>query len=300
MLSVLVVDDEVPALEELTFLLRTDPRIERAIPAADPAAALRELSRMVVAGERLDAVFLDLRMPGLDGLDFSRLLSGFATPPAVVFVTAHDDAAVAAFEVGAVDYLLKPVRPERLAEAIRRVAATAAGTSGHDDETIPVELAGRTRLVARSAVSYAEAHGDYVRLHTTEGNKYLVRIPLAALARRWRSAGFIRIHRSTLVAAEHISELRFDEGRAMVQVGDACLPVSRRHTREVRDLLVRRFRSSGVQDCGHGGADDPDGPHCPHGFTDPDAYEAEVTGDPDEADDRAGADDEGDGGGGDD
>ena len=259
MLSVLVVDDEVPALEELTFLLRQDPRVERAIPASDPAVALRELSRMVVAGERLDAVFLDLRMPGLDGLDFSRLLSGFATPPAVVFVTAHEDAAVAAFEVGAVDYLLKPVRPERLGEAIRRVAATAAGTSAHDDETIPVELAGRTRLVARSAVSYAEAHGDYVRLHTTEGKNYLVRIPLAALARRWRAAGFIRIHRSTLVAVEHISELRFDEGRAIVHVGDACLPVSRRHTREVRDLFVRRFREAGAQACGHAEGDGPGG-----------------------------------------
>jgi DNA-binding LytR/AlgR family response regulator len=265
MLSVLVVDDEVPALEELTFLLRQDPRIERAIPASDPAAALRELSRMVVAGERLDAVFLDLRMPGLDGLDLSRLLSGFATPPAVVFVTAHDDAAVAAFEVGAVDYLLKPVRPERLAEAIRRIAATAAGTPAHDDETIPVELAGRTRLVARSAVFYAEAHGDYVRLHTTEGKKYLVRIPLAALARRWRAAGFIRIHRSTLVAAEHISELRFDDGRAIVHVGDACLPVSRRHTREVRDLLVRRFRASGTQACDHADADGPGGQAAPRG-----------------------------------
>lgn len=262
MLSVLVVDDEVPALEELTFLLRTDPRIERVIPAGDSTVALRELSRMVVAGERLDAVFLDLRMPGLDGLDFSRLLSGFATPPAVVFVTAHDDAAVAAFEVGAVDYLLKPVRPERLAEAIRRVAATAAGASSHDDETIPVELAGRIRLVARSAVSYAEAHGDYVRLHTTEGKKYLVRMPLAALARRWRAAGFIRIHRSTLVAAEHISELRFDDGRAIVHVGDVCLPVSRRHTREVRDLLVRRFRASGVQNCEYADEDGADDANC--------------------------------------
>jgi DNA-binding LytR/AlgR family response regulator len=248
-----VVDDEVPALEELTFLLREDPRVERAIAAGDAAEALRDLSQMVTAGERLDAVFLDVRMPGLDGLDFSRLLAGFATPPAVVFVTAHDDAAVAAFEVGAVDYLLKPVRPERLAEAIRRIAAVAAGTPATADETIPVELAGRTRLVSRSAVSYAEAHGDYVRLHTTEGKKYLVRMPLAALARRWRTAGFIRIHRSTLVAADHISELRFDDGRAIVHVGGACLPVSRRHTREVRDLLVRRFRTSDDRACGGSG-----------------------------------------------
>jgi len=96
MLRVLAVDDEVPALEELVYLLREDPRIERVTGACDAAAALRNLSRMLVAGDRLDAVFLDIRMPGLDGLDFTRLLSGFAVPPVVVFVTAHDNCAVTA------------------------------------------------------------------------------------------------------------------------------------------------------------------------------------------------------------
>lgn len=249
MLSVLAVDDELPALAELVYQLRADPRIERVAEASEPAEALRNLSRMIVEGDRLDAVFLDIRMPGLDGLDFTRLLTGFAEPPVVVFVTAHDDFAVSAYELGAVDYLLKPVRPERLAEAVRRVdenvhravAGEPAGDGPDGDEMIPVELGGRTRLVSRRAVMYAEAHGDYVRLHTGQ-DSYLVRIPLAELARRWEAAGFIRIHRSTLVAAGHISELRFDGGRAAVQVGDELLPVSRRHTREVRDLLVRRFR----------------------------------------------------------
>jgi DNA-binding LytR/AlgR family response regulator len=250
MLRVLAVDDEVPALEELLYLLREDPRIEQVGGAGDAAAALRDLSRMLVAGERLDAVFLDIRMPGLDGLDFTRLLTGFATPPEVVFVTAHDDCAVAAYELGALDYLLKPVRPERLAEAVRRVdEAVHRGAPTEDgapdrpaqDEMVPVELGGRTRLVSRRTVTYVEAHGDYVRLHTGDGS-YLVRMPLASLAKRWEAAGFIRIHRSTLVASAHISELRFDGGRAAVQVGTELLPVSRRHTREVRDLLVRRFR----------------------------------------------------------
>ncbi|MEW2360048.1 LytTR family DNA-binding domain-containing protein [Spirillospora sp. NPDC029432] len=249
MLRVLAVDDEVPALEELVRLLRADPRISHVGCAADPAAALRDVSRVLVAGERLDAVFLDIRMPGLDGLDFTRLLTGFAAPPHVVFVTALEDCAVTAYELGALDYILKPVRPERLAEAVRRldevVRRTAAAEDGAErldqDEMVPVELAGRTRLVSRRAVTHVEAHGDYVRLHTSEGS-FLVRMPLAALARRWQPAGFIRIHRSTLVASAHISELRFDGGRAAVQVGGELLPVSRRHTREVRDLLVRRFR----------------------------------------------------------
>ncbi|WP_051466956.1 LytR/AlgR family response regulator transcription factor [Actinomadura oligospora] len=261
MLRVLAVDDEVPALEELSYLLREDPRVEWVGGAGDAASALRDLSRMLTAGERLDAVFLDIRMPGLDGLDFTRLLAGFAEPPAVVFVTAHDDCAVAAYELGALDYLLKPVRRERLAEAVRRVVeavdrAARAGDPGgvpggppaaDDDEMIPVELGGRTRLVSRRSVTHVEAQGDYVRLHTAEGS-YLVRMPLASLARRWEDSGFIRIHRSTLVASQHITELRFDAGRVAVQIGDELLPVSRRHTRAVRDLLVRSFRNSDQPD----------------------------------------------------
>lgn len=245
MLRVLAADDEAPALEELTYLLRRHPRVQIVHPAADAAEALRDLGKMVTDGDRLDAVFLDIRMPGLDGLDFTRIVTGFADPPAVVFVTAHEEFAVTAFELGAVDYLLKPVDPGRLSEALRRVEQAVHRDATTDepeaDEMIPVELAGRTRLIPRAAVTHAEAHGDYVRLHTPDGS-YLVRMPLAALAERWGPAGFIRIHRSTLVAAAHISELRFDDGRAVVQVGERPLLVSRRHTREIRDLLVRRFR----------------------------------------------------------
>ncbi|WP_084219200.1 response regulator [Spirillospora albida] len=248
MLRVLAVDDERPALEELIYLLRRDPRIGEVSGAQDAPAALRDLSRMVADGERLDAVFLDVRMPGLDGLDFTRLLTAFAAPPHVVFVTAHDDCAVTAFELGALDYLLKPVRPERLGEAVRRVAEAArrdappAAGADPEDEMIPVELGGRTRLVSRRSVTHVEAQGDYVRLHTAEGG-YLVRMPLSALSKRWEAAGFIRIHRSTLVASAHITELRFNGGRASVQIGDELLQVSRRHTREVRDLFVRRFHN---------------------------------------------------------
>jgi DNA-binding LytR/AlgR family response regulator len=245
MLRVLAADDEAPALAELTYLLRCHPRVQMVRPAADAAEALRDLGHMIAEGDRLDAVFLDIRMPGLDGLDFTRLVTGFADPPAVVFVTAHEEFAVTAFELGAVDYLLKPVDPGRLGEAVRRVEQTVHRDAGADepevDEMIPVELGGRTRLIPLVAVTHAVAQGDYVRLHTLDGS-YLIRVPLAALAERWRPVGFIRIHRSTLVAAPHISELRFDDGRAVLQVGEQALHVSRRHTREVRDLLVRRFR----------------------------------------------------------
>ncbi|SEG59243.1 DNA-binding response regulator, LytR/AlgR family [Thermomonospora echinospora] len=256
-LRVLAVDDEAPALDDLAFWLRADPRIEEVAVARDGAAALRQVDRALAERRPIDAVFLDIRMPGLDGVVLGRLLAQFARPPRIVYVTAYDDHAVDAFEIKAADYLLKPVRPERLAEAIRRVsgpgerAAAEPGSAGSepgavpppspDPELVPVELAGVTRFVAPADVWYVEAHGDYARLHTPSGG-HLVRIPLAALEERWRGAGFVRVHRSHLVALRHIEELRLDSGRCTVRVGGTELPVSRRHTRELRDLLVRNAR----------------------------------------------------------
>ena len=152
-------------------------------------------------------------MPGLDGLDVARVLARFKAPPKVVFVTAYDEHAVEAFDLRAVDYLLKPVRAERLAEAVRRVGdALGAGTdpvATDDDETIAVELGGVTRFVQRSDVRFVEAQGDYARLHTA-GESHLVRVPLTTLEEEWAAAGFVRIHRSHLVvAAAH----RRDAGR---------------------------------------------------------------------------------------
>ena len=164
-----------------------------------------------------------------------------------MFVTAYEEHAVDAFEIKAEDYLLKPVRPERLAEAIRRVAspsARRARRAGAETETIPVELGGVTRFVPAPTCVYVEAQGDYARLHTATGS-HLVRIPLATLEERWAAAGFVRVHRSHLVALKHIDELHIDSGSCAVRVGDTELPVSRRHTRELRDLLVRRAAGSG-------------------------------------------------------
>ncbi|MEQ4204065.1 LytTR family DNA-binding domain-containing protein [Actinopolymorpha sp. B17G11] len=240
MLRVLVVDDELPAREELAYLLRLDERIGEILTAESGADALRALER-----EPVDAIFLDIRMPGLTGIELARVLARFTHAPAVVFVTAYDEHAVDAFELEVVDYLLKPVRPERLTEAIRRVVERANGTAARrepaDAETIPVELGGVTRFVPRSEVRYVEAHGDYARLHTGDAS-HLVRASLATLADQWQEAGFVRIHRRLLVALPYVSEVRFDAGRCVVQVGDAELQVSRRHTAQLRELLVRRAR----------------------------------------------------------
>lgn len=225
-------------------------------------------------------VFLDIQMAGLTGLDIARLLAGFARPPLIVFVTAHEGFAVQAFDLKAVDYVLKPVRPERLAEAVRRArallgrpdgaapeeaAAVAAGSvvparrgpvpeAGADlgaaagagagsgeraPEQIAVELGGVTRFVAIADIAYVEAQGDYARLHTDEGS-HLVRIPLSTLEERWAARGFVRIHRRHLVALGRIDELRMDAGTTSVRVGAAELQVSRRHARELRDLLMRQ------------------------------------------------------------
>lgn len=267
MLRVLAVDDEKPLLEELLYLLRSDPRVRSAEGASDATEALRRITRALESGpdgpDGIDVVFLDIHMAGLTGLDIARLLAGFARPPLVVFVTAHEGFAVQAFDLKAVDYVLKPVRPERLAEAVRRACAQSGAASGAGEvasvpvarrpvpevsagaagdrapDQIAVELGGVTRFVAIADIAYVEAQGDYARLHTDEGS-HLVRIPLATLEERWAARGFVRIHRRHLVALGRIDELRLDSGTTTVRVGSAELQVSRRHTRELRDLLMRQ------------------------------------------------------------
>ncbi|WP_137991966.1 LytR/AlgR family response regulator transcription factor [Streptomyces vilmorinianum] len=242
MLRVLAVDDEEPALGELLYLLRADPRVRSAEGATDATGALRRIGRALEAGpdgdETIDVVFLDIHMAGLTGLDLARLLAGFARPPLIVFVTAHEGFAVQAFDLKAVDYVLKPVRRERLAEAVRRVRELVHAPVP-EPEHIPVELGGVTRFVAVDDIAYVEAQGDYARLHTDEGS-HLVRIPLSTLEERWAARGFVRIHRSHLVALGRIDELRLDGGATSVRVGSTELAVSRRHARQLRDLLMRR------------------------------------------------------------
>lgn len=236
-LVALVVDDEAPARSELRYLLEQDERIAQVLVAASGTDALRVLEE-----EKVDVVFSDISMPGLDGMELARVLARFATRPAVVFVTAHDQHAVDAFAIDAIDYVMKPVRPERLAEAVRRVAAAATSAPAEpqdDDETIPVELGGVTTFVSRKDIRYVQAHGDYARLHTESGS-HLVRISLNTLEERWAAVGFVRIHRSTLVSLKHVTQVRMDRGRATVRVGEADLQVSRRHMRDLRQHLLAR------------------------------------------------------------
>lgn len=232
-LRVLVVDDEQPALDELAFLLGHDERVGEVHTCGSATEALR-----ILRDEAVDAVLVDVEMPGLSGLELASVLSRFKEPPPVVFVTAHTEHAVEAFDLRAVDYLLKPVREERLREAVRRIRD--AGAPAPAEDTIAVELGGVTRFVARSDVHYVEAQGDYARLHTA-GASHLVRLPLSSLEERWRDAGFLRIHRSLLVSLRHVDEVRSDNGRYSVLVDGQELQVSRRLTPTLREQL-RRIR----------------------------------------------------------
>lgn len=244
----LVIDDEKPALDELTWLLQSDDRVAEVNATGSPTEALRLLQQLEV-----DAVFLDVQMPGLTGIELAQVLSRFRTPPATVFVTAHEQHAVDAFELQAVDYVLKPVSAERLAEAVRRLLSTQRVEPGV--EQVPVERGGITRFVPVSHIRFVEADGDYARLHVTgpdgapdSAETHLVRVPLSQLERDWADAGFVRIHRSILIATSYVDEVRVDGGRCTVLIGDQELQVSRRHTRALRDLLVRHARPGPTQE----------------------------------------------------
>ncbi|MCC3269768.1 LytTR family DNA-binding domain-containing protein [Arthrobacter gengyunqii] len=231
-ISVVVADDELPAVNELAFLLGKDSRVGEIHRASSGAQALN-----LVENHAVDAVFLDIHMPALSGLDIARVLGGKERPPALVFVTADEEQALAAFDLAAVDYLLKPVRPARLAESVRRICDLAAEAAAGDSDVVTVVQGSTTRIIRREDIRYVQAQGDYARLHT-DAASYLIRVPLAELEEQWAEAGFVRIHRSYLVSRAHIRQVRVAGGRASITVGSAELPVSRRHLPGVRSTLA--------------------------------------------------------------
>ncbi|MDQ6606073.1 MAG: LytTR family DNA-binding domain-containing protein [Actinomycetota bacterium] len=246
-LRVLAVDDERPALEDLARILESSPQVAQVVLAGSGAEALRTL-----AERRFDALFLDVRMPDIDGLGVAGLLGQFADPPAVVFVSAYEDGAVGAFELElhALDYLMKPVSRARIGQALERVVAdrsspppTRAAPAAPEPESaeiIPVahQRGGATRLVPRSSVLYVKAEGDYVRIVADDG-RFLVRGALAELERRWLSHGFVRVHRSYIANLRRAVEIRPElGGSATVVLADGSeVPVARRQVAELRRRL---------------------------------------------------------------
>jgi two-component system, LytTR family, response regulator len=249
-LRILAVDDERPQLKDLARLLRGSAAVQEVDCASDGHEALLKVSE-----QAYDAIFLDVRMPDLDGLELARVLRRFATPPQLVFVTAHDNAAVGAFELHALDYLLKPVARARVEEALDRVAAAVSASVREangdaesprppaDAESDVVAVAnvrsGTTRLISRSSILYAQSYGDFVRIVVDDG-RYLLRSTLAEVERRWEPYGFVRVHRQYVANLSKAVELRpqFGNTAELVFAEGKTIPVARRHMAE----LGRRLR----------------------------------------------------------
>jgi DNA-binding LytR/AlgR family response regulator len=232
-LDVLVVDDEAPALADLAQQLRSLPETGDVHTAAGGPQALRTL-----AERPFDAVFLDVRMPGLDGLELARVLRRFETPPAVVFVSAFETGAVDAFELKALDYLMKPVSRRRLTEALSRVLESRATPASPTDVVPLPTLRGGTRLVPRESILFLQADRDYVRV-ICDDERFLVRARLSDLARRWRPHGFVQVHRGYVANLRRAVEVRPRlNGTATLAFPDGReIPVARRKVAELRKEL---------------------------------------------------------------
>jgi len=257
----LIVDDEKPARERLRRLVARDSRVELAACCASGSDALEVMRMAATAGAPVQLMFLDVQMPELDGF---RVLSAIAseTPPLplpeVIFVTAHDEYALRAFDAHAVDYLLKPFSDERFQAALdRAVRSVRAGhadalmtqmqalleTAGAAEAGTPppqkrpidrlvVRGSGRVRLLPVEQINWIEADGMYVKLHTRDGGPYLHRALLGSLDATLDGRRFVRIHRSAIVNIDVVAELRQDEHGDYVAV--------LRDKTEVR--VGRRFR----------------------------------------------------------
>jgi two-component system, LytTR family, response regulator AlgR len=210
-LKALIVDDEPLAIERLQILLARMPEAALAGTATDAGAALRLIESL-----KPDLLLLDIQMPGMDGMTLARILKDRDNPPAVIFVTAFDRFAVAAFDVAAVDYLLKPVEAERLSRAIARVRAAPrparAPRSPWTEEFWVPHRGGMVRVSARD-IDLIEAERDYMRLHVGP-RSFLLHETITELERQLDPKTFVRLHRSTLVRRDGVTGFRHNSSGA--------------------------------------------------------------------------------------
>ena len=218
---VFVVDDEELAIRRLVRLLAATDRVEVAGTATDPRDAIARITADITA------VFLDISMPEIDGFAVAHRL-----PPGtlVVFTTAHDQHALRAFEVNALDYLVKPVRAEDLARALDKLARRRGGariTSRIGDRTHVIELDRVTHFQAEDKLTYA----------FTDDQSYVVDESITALEERHAGEGFFRIHRATLVRLTAIAEVLVNPPRVRLREGDRELAVARDRMRALKDVI---------------------------------------------------------------
>lgn len=241
-MKLLLVDDEPLARQRLAALLADVPGVQVAGEAGNGREAVEQAEALAV-----DVVLMDIAMPVMDGLEAARHLAQTAAPPAVVFCTAFDQHALAAFEAAAVDYLVKPVRPERLAEAIERArrqraahqaSNLPASTSERRRSHLSARLRGSLRLIPVDDIHYLQAEEKYVVVHHGRGED-LIEESLKSLENEFGER-FIRIHRNCLVACDEFAELRrANDGQvhALLRHGGTPLEVSRRCLPLLRERL---------------------------------------------------------------
>jgi two-component system, LytTR family, response regulator AlgR len=241
-MKILIVDDEAPARARLRRILEELDDCMVSGEAGNGREALQ-----LAASLRPDILLLDIRMPGMDGLEAVQHLQSLEQRPAVIFTTAYNDYAVQAFEAHAVDYLLKPVRRERLADALQharlltRLQASAlreASAEPASRQRICASVRGSLQLIEVDEIRYFQADQKYVSIVTTDG-EVLIEETLKSLEEEFADR-FVRIHRNALVARRYIEGLvRDDEGHGRLQLTGIAgtLEVSRRHIAEIRRLV---------------------------------------------------------------
>jgi two-component system response regulator AlgR len=241
-MKILIVDDEAPARARLRRVLE---EMDDCVVSGEAASGSEALQ--LAASLQPDILLLDIRMPGMDGLEAAQHLQSLGQPPAVIFTTAYNDYAVQAFEAHAVDYLLKPVRRERLADALQharfltRMQARAlheASAAPASRQRICASVRGSLQLIEVDDIRYFQADQKYVSVVTPDG-EVLIEETLKALEEEFADR-FVRIHRNALVARGYIAGLeRDDEGHGRLQLSGIAntLEVSRRHIAEIRRLV---------------------------------------------------------------
>jgi two-component system response regulator AlgR len=237
-LRTMIVDDEPLAIERMQVLCAEIDQLAVIGTASDGTAALRLADKL-----KPDLMLLDMTMPGIDGLAVARQLGKRSNPPAVIFVTAHEDFAVEAFDLEAVDYVLKPVAADRLERAIdRAVARRERVGSGGGDWLSEFWVPHRSELLRIDAgnVDRIDAERDYVRLHVGE-RSYLLLQTIAGLEGRLDPERFLRIHRSTILRRDRIRGLRHEGlGVWSAELDDGeALRIGRTYLRKVKAMAGR-------------------------------------------------------------
>ena len=231
----MIVDDEAPARSELKYLLDELGQTEVVAEAASVREAIEKLKNYPI-----DVMFLDVNMPEASGLKLAEGLQKLKYPPAVVFVTAYSEFALEAFKVNAVDYLVKPVETDRLAQAINRVRDNVAlHMQAQKSERISVEKGGKKILISIDKIRFVMARDDYAYLQT-DTDRYFSTVSLAQLEKRLEGHGFFRVHRGYLVNLAMVEEVEPVSGGTLLLALNGVnekIPVSRRRVSLLKKTL---------------------------------------------------------------